>query len=178
MRGSAIGGSRSGAPTRSMTSAAASTRLSPRGGNGIPWRQRLELEVGELELEAETCGKDLSARSSHLDTLAPVGREPDSRRRQPGEPRLQDPIDLLGAGSKDEVAFSEPRRRDGLTSGVVTEPTDPLDAVSADRPAGTKEKPWKTVLVELDFAVRFPSVQLLVAELAASFTSANARLDR
>jgi class 3 adenylate cyclase len=33
-------------------------------------------------------------------------------------------------------------------------------------------------LVELDFAVCFPSVQLLVAELAAAFTSANARLDR
>jgi hypothetical protein len=70
----------------------------------------------------------------------------------------------------DEVAFSEPRRRDGLTSGVVTEPTDPLDAVSADRPAGTKEKPWKPVLVKLDFTVRFPSVQLLVAEMATALS--------
>jgi hypothetical protein len=119
----------------------------------------LKLEVGELELEAETRGKDLSARSSHLYTLAAIGWEADPRRQQPGEPRVQDPIDLLGAGSKDEVAFSEPRRRDGLTSDVMTEPTDPLDAIDADRAAGTGEKPWKPSVVELDCAVRFASVQ-------------------
>jgi hypothetical protein len=58
-------------------------RLSPRGGNGIPRRKRLKLEVCELELEAEARGKDLSARSSDLDTLAAVGRP--TRRA----PRLQ-----------------------------------------------------------------------------------------
>jgi hypothetical protein len=134
-------------------------RLVARDADRITRRERLELEVGELELEAETRGKDLSARSSHLDTLASVGREPDPHRRQPREPRLQDSIELLGAGSKDEVPFSEPRRRDGLTSGVVTEPTDPLDAIDADRASRTGEKPWKTSLVELDLTVRFPSIQ-------------------
>jgi hypothetical protein len=59
----------------------------------------------------------------------------------------------------------------------VTEPTDPLDAIDADRPFRTKEKPRKATLLELDCTVRFPSVQLLVAEMATALSRADPCLD-
>jgi hypothetical protein len=93
------------------------------------------------------------------------------------------------AGQRDargRSSFAVAYRATAFSSRSIRSDDEPLDAHDRtqaaghrlDRPAGTKENPRKPVLVELDFAVRFPAVQLLVAELAASFTSANARLDR
>jgi hypothetical protein len=147
-------------------------------GDGIAWRQLLELAIRDLEDEPSAGGWNLAAAFLDLDALTSVRRKEYPDARYSGQLGLEDLVELFGASAEHQVSIVESGRADRSVFSVVVEQTYPLNALLAHRSTASNDQLGQVVIVKLQPREDFVAAKLFVAKLTSTRPRTDAGLDR